>query len=97
MTTAIAILIALMSGLSPSLSDVVYQSPALEPVIIYVSSPAIIDCQEDEDWAAVHYKSLDGVEDMHGVTRACRSRDQLIDYAIEIAIQQGVLMYVPSP
>ena len=55
-----------------------------------------VDCQEDEAWIAVDYRDLDGFEDSHGVTRACRSVDQLIDYAFEVAIQEGVLMYVPN-
>ena len=61
-----------------------------------IAQPVEADCQEDEAWIAVDYRSLDGVEDSHGVTRACRSVDQLIDYAFEVAIQEGVLMYVPS-
>ena len=34
-------------------------------------------CREDESWTAVDYRSTDGVEDIHGVTRACRNTDDM--------------------
>ena len=85
MSTAAAILIALLAGLSPSPSD------------IHPREPIVVDCEEDDVWIFVDQNTTDGVEDIHGVTRACRNWDQLVDWAIEVAIQEGVLMYVPAP
>ncbi len=96
MTTASAILAVLLTGLSPSPSDAVTVEPAPEPIVQYVVAPHPADqCQEDEAWIAVNWKDGDAFEDIHGVSRACRSVDQLIDWAIEVAIQEGVLQYVP--
>ena len=63
---------------------------------LLIGHPAEPDCQEDEAWIAVDYRALDGVEDSHGVTRACRNVDQLLDSYAEVLIQTGVLMYVPG-
>ena len=46
-------------------------------------------CEEDGAWVAVDHHALDGVQDSHGVFRACRSIDDLIDTAFEVAIQNG--------
>lgn len=46
-------------------------------------------CQEDGAWVAVDHHALDGVEDKHGVTRACRSIDDMLDSAVEVWIQNG--------
>ena len=34
-------------------------------------------CMEDESWTAVDYRTPDGVDDVHGVTRACRANDTI--------------------
>ncbi len=52
-------------------------------------------CQEDGAWVAVNWKDQDAIEDIHGVSRACRNIDDLIDTAFEVAIQNGVLQYTP--
>ena len=46
-------------------------------------------CQEDGAWIAVDHHDADGVEDSHGVTRACRSIDDLLDSAVEVWIQNN--------
>ena len=43
-------------------------------VIVWPVHPAD-GCMEDESWTAVDYRSPDGVDDVHGVTRACRHND----------------------
>ncbi len=52
-------------------------------------------CAEDGAWVAVDHHSRDAVEDSHGVSRACRSIDDLIDTAFEVAIQRGVIQFAP--
>ena len=52
-------------------------------------------CHEDGAWVAVDHRSTDAIEDVHGVSRACRNIDYLIDTAFEVAIQNGVLEYTP--
>ena len=54
-----------------------------------VSSHPADACQEDGAWIAVDHHALDGTEDRHGVTRACRSIDDMLDSAIEVWIQNG--------
>ena len=44
-------------------------------------------CQEDGAWVAVDHHALDATEDTHGVSRACRNIDDLIDSGIEVWIQ----------
>ena len=56
-----------------------------------------IDCEEDDVWMFVDHDTPGGLVDSHGVTRACRNFDDMLDMGIEVAIQEGVLMYVPSP
>ena len=34
-------------------------------------------CMEDESWTAVDYRTPDGVDDVHGVTRACRTTETI--------------------
>ena len=93
MTTALVILALLLSGGVPSQHDVV----RVETVYVteYVSVPATVDCQEDEAWVAVDYRSPPPAQqDMHDVTRMCISVDLMISQGIEYAIQQGTLQYV---
>ncbi len=45
------------------------------------------DCQEDDAWIAVDHHASDAVEDQHGVSRACRNVDQMLDSAVEVYIQ----------
>ena len=93
LTSAIVILAVLMSGMNPSPHDVV----RVETVYVteYVSVPATVDCQEDEAWVAVDYRSPPpAMQDMHDVTRMCISVDLMISRGIEYAIQQGTLQYV---
>ena len=45
------------------------------------------DCQEDDAWIAVDHHATDAVEDQHGVSRACRNVDQMLDSAVEVYIQ----------
>lgn len=52
-------------------------------------------CQEDGAWVAVDHHALDAIEDSSGVSRACRNIDDLIDTAIEVAIQNGSLKITP--
>ena len=56
-----------------------------------------INCQEDDVWMFVDHDTPGGLVDRRGVTRACRNFDDMVDMAIEVAIQRDVLMYVPSP
>ena len=51
-------------------------------------------CAEDGAWIAVNHHDRDAVEDSHGVSRACRSIDDLIDTAFEVAIQRGTVRLV---
>jgi hypothetical protein len=69
-----------------------------EVVVQVTSAPAAQhpaeECEEDGVWMFVDHHALDATEDSHGVSRACRSFDDLIDTAFEVAIQNGVLHYV---
>ncbi len=56
-----------------------------------------INCEEDAVWMFVDKDSPGAVVDVRGVTRLCISHDLLVSDAIAYAIQEGVLMYVPSP
>ena len=58
-------------------------------VMVVIGNPAhpADSCQEDEAWVAVDHHALDAVEDTHGVSRACRNIDDLIDSGIEVWIQ----------
>ena len=56
-----------------------------------------VDCEEDDVWMFVDHDTPGGLVDLHGVTRACRNFDDMVDMAIEVAIQRDVLMYVPNP
>ena len=58
-------------------------------VTVATSSHPADACQEDGAWIAVDHHALDGTEDRHGVTRACRSIDDMLDSAIEVWIQNG--------
>ncbi len=83
----IAFLLIMFGTITPATDHVVIQ-----PVIQHIHTVAV-DCEEDEAYIAVDYRDGDAVEDMRGVHRACRNVDQLIDWAIEVAIQEGVLVY----
>lgn len=63
----------------------------VERIVEVSSSPS---CHEDQAWMPVDYRSADGVEDSHGVTRACRSIDQLLDFHLEHLIQTGRVILV---
>lgn len=49
--------------------------------------PVEVDCAEDDAWIAVDHHATDAVEDQHGVSRACRNVDQMLDSAVEVYIQ----------
>ena len=51
-------------------------------------------CAEDGAWVAVNHHDRDAVEDSHGVSRACRNIDDVIDTAFEVAIQRGTIRLV---
>ena len=92
MTTALLILAILLSGGDPSPHDVVKVRTVTEYVNVYVEVPAQVDCQEDEAWTAVDYRSPPpAMEDMHGVTRMCISVVLMIARGIEYAVQQGTI------
>ena len=68
---------------------IVMATMAIVLAFIVTDSHPADECQEDGAWIAVEHHALDGVEDRHGVTRACRSIDDLIDMGIEVWIQNG--------
>ncbi len=41
----------------------------------YRDTIVLPDCEEDENWDAVHFQDPRGQEDSHGVTRACVHAD----------------------
>jgi hypothetical protein len=55
-----------------------------------------VDCEEDAVWMFVDHDAPNAVVDSHGVTRMCISYDLIVSDAIEVAIQEDVLMYVPN-
>jgi hypothetical protein len=57
---------------------------------------SVPNCQEDENWAAVHHMTPGAVEDINGVSRMCVHYEDLLDQGIEVAIQNGVLQYAPQ-
>ena len=56
-----------------------------------------VTCEEDAVWMFVDHDSPGGLVDRRGVTRMCISYDLLVSDAIEVAIQEDVLMYVLNP
>jgi hypothetical protein len=50
-------------------------------------------CQEDEDYTAVHYETPGAVDDIHGVTRMCRPVDDIIMDGINELILDGTLIW----
>ncbi len=56
-------------------------------ILFWSTADHIPDCQEDDAWIAVDHHATDAVEDQHGVSRACRNVDQMLDTAVEVYIQ----------
>lgn len=59
-------LIAAILILASSIGGAANQPPPAHPAD---------QCQEDEAWTAVHFQDPNGIEDIHGVTRACVNLD----------------------
>ena len=49
-------------------------------------------CQEDEDWATVHYQTP-GAYDMNNGTRQCVNREELVMVGINELILDGTLIW----
>ena len=69
--------------------------------IMAIASPRVAEsaewvqptCEEDEDWATVHYEDPRGVEDPQGVTRACVNHEELVMEGINKLILDGTLIW----
>ena len=68
------------------LAAIIFIALAVFLALLVPAHPAD-SCQEDEAWIAVDHHALDAIEDTHGVSRACRNIDDLIDMGIEVWIQ----------
>ena len=64
------------------------------PRTVTVIAPHLADqCPEDEAWVAVHYDDPRGVDDIHGVTRACVNHEELVMEGINKLILDGTLIW----
>jgi hypothetical protein len=62
-----------------------------QPIVIQAPHPAD-QCQEDEDWATVHYQTP-GAYDMNNGTRQCVNREGLVMAGINELILDGTLIW----
>ncbi len=79
-------------GVCKSLSQVLQENTETSMRIVKVAK-LIPNCQEDEDYATVNYQDPQGIEDVHGITRKCVSRDTLIIDGINRLILDGTLIW----
>lgn len=79
-------------GVCKSLSQVLRENTRASMRIGSVAR-YIPDCQEDEDYATVHYQDPESVEDVHGVSRKCVNRDTLVMDGINRLILDGTLIW----
>lgn len=89
----IGILLTLIMGFTvPDYGlDTQYVPPVIE--YVYVIEYVEPNCQEDEDWATVHWDTPAAREDSHGVTRMCVPRDQIVMEAIYELVKKGDLVW----
>lgn len=92
-TEILAISAAGFVGLFPAGEGPASVPPKPEPIVIVQTIVEYPDCQEDEDWATVHYETPGAVEDHHGVTRMCVPRDVTVMEAIRELVLDGTLIW----
>ena len=64
------------------------------PKTLAIRQPHLADnCQEDEDWATVHWETPNAVDDIHGVTRLCVNHEELVMEGINELILDGTLIW----
>jgi hypothetical protein len=88
---AIALCVGVLPGNGTHTPDVPETPPPTTTTTTAPSHPAD-RCQEDEDWATVHYQTP-GAYDMNNGTRQCVNREELVMAGINELILDGTLIW----